>query len=86
MKVNFSPDEMVYNSILSGKRFYDNDDNLLTIDYVKLEKETRQMIIHCTNGDVMTSSQDGLITWEVQSERKPKKPNKKRLRGKTNYN
>lgn len=86
-KVKFTFDEMVYNTICAGKQFYydTNDDGieeLKTIDYVKMDKQSRQIIVHCTDGVVFPCHQDDLHNFEVTSEKIWKKPNKRRSKGK----
>ncbi len=79
MKAVFSFDEMVYNVVCKGKRIYYGD-TLETIDYVKLEKRTRQIIVHCESGNVFPAMQDEEFEFEVTAQLESKKPNKKRLK------
>ena len=81
MKADFTFDEAVYNKNLSGMGVY-HEDELKTIDYIKLAKGTRQLSINCTDGDVFLARQDEIFTFEVTADKILKKPNRKRLRGK----
>ncbi len=85
MKANFTFDEMVYNSIVAGREFYydedgDGTEELKTIKHVKLMKSTRQIQIHCEDGDVMLANQDDEFTFEVTTEKVKKKPNRKKVK------
>ena len=53
MKANFTFDEMIYNSVAKGKGIY-YDNELKVIDYVKLEKDTRQLTVHCVMVQFLT--------------------------------
>lgn len=86
-KAKFTFDEMVYNSVCAGKQiWYDGDGDetpeLKTIDYVKMDKKSRQILVHCDDGDVFTCHQDDLFDFEVNAEKEWKKPTRKRQRGK----
>lgn len=88
MIAEFTFDEMVYNSICSGKQIWYDDDadpntspELKTIDYVKLDKKTRQIIIHCTDGDIIACLQDDIHQFEVTSNKVWKKTNRRRMKG-----
>lgn len=80
-KTNFTFDEMVYNTVVSGKNIYYGD-VLKTIDYVKLVKDTRQVQIVCTDGDVFLANQDDIFEWEVNTPKPLVQPNKPKLKGK----
>lgn len=86
MKANFTFDEMVYNSICSGRQIWYKNANgtetLKTIDYVKLDKSSRQIVVNCVGGDVFLCKQDDVHTFEVLAEKELKAPNLKRLDGK----
>lgn len=71
-KASFTFDEMVYNTVVNGKQIY-YDDELKTIDYVKLMKDTRQLQIICQDGSVFLANQDDEFFFEVNN-LKPKKP------------
>ena len=79
-KTNFTFDEMVYNSVVNGKKIYYNDE-LKTIDYVKLVKDTRQVQIICLDGDVFLANQDDIFEWEVNTTKVLVQPNKPKLKG-----
>lgn len=69
-KSDFTFDEIIYNSVLSGvQMYYDGDGNetetLVTIDFVKVIKQTRQFHVHCTDGTVFLANQDDVFTFEV---------------------
>jgi len=87
MKAEFTFDEMVYNTVCAGRILY-YEDVKKTIDYVKIDKGTRQVLIHCvieegqSEADIFVAKQDELHTFEVTANKVWKKPNKKRLRGK----
>lgn len=72
-KAIFTFDEMVYNTVVSGKSIYYNDE-LKIIDYVKLIKDTRQIQIHCVDGDVFLVNQDNKFEFEVNNPKKAKMP------------
>lgn len=80
-KTNFTFDEMVYNTVVSGKNIY-YDTELKTISYVKLIKDTRQIQIICTDGDVFLANQDDVFEWEVNNPKPLVQPNKAKLKGK----
>ncbi len=70
-KAKFTLDEMVYNSIINGKQIYYNDE-LKTIDYVKLVKNTRQVQIICQpdisgNTAVFLVNQDDALDFEINN-------------------
>lgn len=88
-KAVFTFDEMVYNSVVSGRQiWYDSDSDgkgeLLTIDYVKLIKDTRQIQVHCVEKNsknkpiVFLTDQDAMQVFEVTAEKVAKRPNKKK--------
>ena len=79
-QASFTFDEMVYNSVVNGKTIYYSGDTK-TIDYVKLTKDTRQVQVHCTDGDVFLANQDDEFTFEVSSLKPMVKPNKPKLKG-----
>ena len=79
MKAHFTFDEMVYNSICSGKQIYYAEE-LKTIDYVKLDKPTRQIVVHCTDGDVFVAMQDDKHYFEVNQEKENKPVTKPKLK------
>lgn len=81
MKATFSFDEMIYNQTFKGVVIYDDDDNPQVIDYIKIDKKTRQIIVSCVSGDVLTTHQDDSQSFEVNNKLEFKKPNK-RLRSK----
>jgi hypothetical protein len=80
-KVNFTIDELVYNTVLSGVNIYYYGE-LKTIDYVKVVKHTRQISVHCTDGSIFLVNQDEAFDFEVNNEKINKIPNKKKLKGK----
>lgn len=80
-KTNFTFDEMVYNTVIGGKNIY-YDSELKTISYVKLIKDTRQVQIICTDGDVFLANQDDVFEWEVNNPKPLVQPNKSKLKGK----
>jgi len=80
MRAEFTFDEYVYNQSLIGATIY-YDDSLKTIEYVKLDKQTRQIIVHCVSGDVFTCMQDEMFDWEVTTEKEYKAPTLPRLKG-----
>ena len=80
MIANFTFDEMVYNSIAKGRIIY-YDGEQKVIDYIKMDKNTRQLIINCTDGSVFSALQDDVFQFEVNNKYEWKKPNKKRLKG-----
>jgi len=86
MKANFTFDEMVYNSVCTGKQIWytnlDGTEELKTIDYVKLDKHSRQIIVTCTDGDTFLCKQDDVHTFEVTIEKPLNIPTLKRLNGK----
>lgn len=65
-KAKFTFDEMVYNTVVNGKQIYHNDD-LKTIDYVKLMKDTRQLQVICQDGSVFLANQDDVFEFEVNN-------------------
>jgi hypothetical protein len=77
---HFTFDEMVYNSIVNGKQIYYNE-ILYTIDYVKLVKNTRQVLIVTTSGDSFIVNQDDVFTFEVNTPKPMVTPNKSKLKG-----
>jgi hypothetical protein len=86
MKARFTFDEMIYNNVCQGKQIYYFDDEtgqeeLKTIDYVKLEKDTRQVIVHCTDGSVFGCGQDKLHDFQVNNRKEWKSTNMKKLKG-----
>lgn len=76
----FTFDEMVYNSVVSGKQIYYNN-TLYTIDYVKLVKNTRQVLIVTVGGDSFLVNQDDVFTFEVNTPKPMVTPNKSKLKG-----
>jgi hypothetical protein len=72
---------MVYNSVVNGKQIYYNDD-IKTIDYVKLFKDTRQIEVHCLDGDIFLANQDDEFSFEVNTPKNKEKPTLPKLRGK----
>lgn len=79
-KTSFTFDEMVYNSVVSGKQIYYGD-TTKTIDYVKIVKDTRQIQIVCTDGDVFLANQDDEFFFEVTTPKPLVQPNKPKLKG-----
>jgi len=65
-RASFTFDEMVYKTVVNGKQIYYNND-LKTIDYVKITKDTRQMQIICTDGSVFLANQDDIFDFEVNT-------------------
>jgi hypothetical protein len=80
-KTSFTFDEMVYNTVVGGKQIY-YDDVVKTIDYVKLVKDTRQVQVHCTDGDIFLANQDDEFDFEVNIVKLKGQPNKPKLKGK----
>jgi hypothetical protein len=80
-KAVFTFDEMVYNSVVSGKQIY-YDGETKTIDYVKLFKDTRQVEVHATDGDIFLANQDDEFEFEVTTPKPKGQPTKPKLRGK----
>lgn len=82
MEVNFTFDEMVYNGgSIIGKKLW-HEEALHEIEYVKLVKDTRQIKVHCVNGDVFIANQDEEFTWEVSNENQNKPVTKKKIKKK----
>lgn len=83
-KADFTFDEMVYNSVVAGQQFYykehDGPEELKTIDYVKLIKNTRQIEIHCIDGDIMLANQDEVFTFEVTTPKLNGVPNRSKVK------
>jgi hypothetical protein len=65
-KASFTFDEMVYNTVVNGKQIYYNNE-LKTIDYVKLMKSTRQLQIVCVDSSVFLANQDDVFDFEVNT-------------------
>jgi len=65
-KASFTFDEMVYNTVVNGKQIYYNNE-LKTIDYVKLMKDTRQLQIVCVDNSVFLANQDDIFDFEVNT-------------------
>lgn len=80
-KTTFTFDEMVYNSVVNGKQIYYND-QVKVIDYVKLFKDTRQVEIHCQDGDVFLANQDDAFEFEVTTPKPKSQPTLPKLKGK----
>lgn len=80
-KTQFTFDEMVYNTVVVGKQIYYGE-NLKTIDFVKIVKDTRQMQIHCTDGSIFLANQDDVFEFEVNNPKTPAKPTLPKLKGK----
>jgi hypothetical protein len=79
-KTSFTFDEMVYNTVVSGKQiYYENETK--TIDYVKMVKDTRQVQVICTDGDVFLANQDDEFFFEVNTPKPLVEPNKPKLKG-----
>lgn len=76
MEANFTFDEYIANNILVGAKIYHKDGSLHVIEYVKINKSTRQLNVHCVDGSVFLANQDEVFTWEVLNERENKTPNK----------
>lgn len=81
MRAEFTWDEAVMNQAVIGMGLY-YENELKVIQYVKIEKNTRQVIVHCTDGDVFTTRQDAILEFEVNNKLILKKVTKKQLRGK----
>lgn len=81
MIAEFTFDEMVYNTVCSGRIIYYQNVKK-TINYIKMDKGTRQLVIHCLDGDVFVAKQDEIHSFEVNGNKEWRKPNKKRLTGK----
>lgn len=79
-KVGFTFDEMVYNTVVGGKQIYYND-IIKVIDYVKLIKDTRQVQVVCSDGDVFLANQDDEFFFEVNNPKPMLSPNKSKLKG-----
>jgi hypothetical protein len=77
-KTSFTFDEMVYNTVVGGKQIY-YDNTLKIIDYVKLVKDTRQVQIHCTDGDIFLANQDDEFDFEVNIVKLKGQPNNERV-------
>ena len=80
-KTEFTFDEMVYNEVVNGKKIY-YDSEIKTIDYVKLVKDTRQVQVHCVDGDVFLANQDDVFEFDVNTPKPMVKPTKPKLKGK----
>jgi len=83
-KAKFTLDEMVYNSIINGKQIYYNNE-LKTIDYVKIVKDTRQIQIICqpdinNHVDVFLVNQDDALDFEINNPKPFLNPNKPKLK------
>lgn len=79
-KTSFTFDEMVYNTVVSGKQIYYGDE-IKTISYVKMIKDTRQIQVICVDGDVFLANQDDEFFFEVNTPKPLVEPNKPKLRG-----
>lgn len=79
-QASFTFDEMIYNTIVTGKQIY-YDGQPKIIDYVKLTKNTRQIQVHCTDGLIFLANQDDEFTFEVNNPKPLKKPNNSKLKG-----
>ena len=79
-KTSFTFDEMVYNTVVSGKQIYYNNE-AKTINYVKIVKDTRQIQIVCADGDVFLANQDDEFFFEVNNPKPLVQPNKPKLKG-----
>ena len=79
-KTSFTFDEMVYNTVVSGKQIYYGDE-LKTIDYVKLVKDTRQIEVVCSDGDAFLVNQDDEFFFEVNLPKPIVHPNRPKLKG-----
>lgn len=82
MKVSLPFDEMVYNTICIGKQIYHDDGTLHTISYVKLLKDTRQIKIHTTDGEVFLADQDSVFDFEITEELNSQPVTKKKIKRK----
>lgn len=78
-QATFSFDEMVYNSIVSGKQIW-HKEVLYTIDYVKFSKLAREILVVCTDGTAFKTSQDEPKLWEVNTVKEFVKPTKEKLK------
>lgn len=76
----FTFDEMVYNAVVNGKQIYYNE-ILYTIDYVKLVKSTRQVLVVTTDGESFLVNQDDVFTFEVNVPKPIVTPTKPKLKG-----
>lgn len=81
MKAQFTFDEMVMNSVCTGRVIY-YDDKQEVIDYIKVEKKSRQLIVHCASGLVFPCKQDDVFEFEVNNRKVWRKVNAPRLKGK----
>ena len=81
-KVKFTPYEAIFNNALSGMSIYhqSSPNQAWVIDYVKVEKQTRTLEVHCTNGEVFIANQDDILEWEVNNENPHGVPTKPKLR------
>lgn len=79
-KTSFTFDEMVYNSVVNGKVIY-YDDVTKTIDFVKIIKDTRQIQIHTTDGDIFLANQDSEFYFEVDIVKLKGQPNMSKIKG-----
>ena len=81
MKANFTIDEMVFNSIVSGAKIW-HDGQKCTVLFCKVKKLTRQIYwtVLDENDEEMTfiSDQDDDLTWEVNNTLDLKTANVKR--------
>ncbi len=80
MKTSFTFDEMVYNTVVSGKQIY-YEDEIKIISYVKIIKDTRQIQVICDDGDVFLANQDDEFFFEVNTPKPMVQPNKSKLNG-----
>ena len=76
----FTFDEMVYNSVVNGKQIYYND-VLYIIDYVKIVKNTRQVLVVSVEGDSFLVNQDDVFNFEVNTPKPMVTPSKPKLKG-----
>ena len=77
---SFTFDEMIYNSIVNGKQIY-YENELKTINYVKMVKDTRQIQIICTDDEVFLVNQDDVFNFEVNTLKPIATPTKAKLKG-----
>jgi len=80
----FSFTEMALNVTCSGARIY-YEEELKVVDYIKVEKKSRQLIVHCVDGTVFPCSEDELFEFEVNNNKVLRKSNRGRLRGKDHW-
>ena len=84
MKADFVLDEMVYNTIMQGRRMHIKDTSTgeheeKTIDYIKIVPRSPVIMMHFTDGTRAEASRDNVYCFEVNKKLVWKKGNRSRL-------